>query len=113
LTKEWHMPESDENLATLSRALGHPARIRIVRLLLATPGCIGRDIVEAASLSQSTVSDPPRIPNAAGIVSGELHGPPVCYALTSAALEPLAEFISSLAPPLGEACCVPAQKETT
>ncbi|MCL7466773.1 metalloregulator ArsR/SmtB family transcription factor [Phaeovulum sp. NW3] len=107
------MPELDENLATLSRALGHPARIRIVRLLLATPGCIGGDIVGAVGLAQSTVSEHLRILKAAGIISGEIDGPRVCYALTSDGLEPLAEFISSLAPPLGDACCVPAQKETT
>lgn len=104
---------SDDHLAELAKALAHPARLRIVRLLQATPGCIGGDIVGAVGLAQSTVSEHLRILKAAGIISGEIDGPRVCYALTSDALEPLAEFISNLAPPLGDACCVPAQKETT
>ena len=46
------LPE-DEPLAALAKALGHPARLRILRLLLDTPGCIGGDIVEAVGLDRS------------------------------------------------------------
>ena len=43
----------DQRLADLAKSLAHPARIRILRLLLATPGCIGGDIVDAVGLAQS------------------------------------------------------------
>jgi ArsR family transcriptional regulator len=104
---------SDEHLAELAKALGHPARLRIVRLLQATPGCIGGDIVDAVGLAQSTVSEHLRILKTAGIISGEIDGPRVCYALNPAALTPFAAFIASLTPPSGEVCCLPTQKETT
>ena len=103
----------NDHLAELAKALAHPARLRILLLLQATPGCIGGDIVDAVGLAQSTVSEHLRILKAAGIISGEIDGPRVCYALTPDALGPLAAFIASLTPPPGDACCVPAQKETT
>jgi ArsR family transcriptional regulator len=107
------MQDRDTEIAELAKGLAHPARLRILRLLLATPGCIGGDIVGAVGLAQSTVSEHLRILKAAGVISGEIDGPRVCYALNPSALSPLAAFIASLTPPPGDACCVPAQKETT
>lgn len=104
---------SDEDrVAALAKALAHPARIRILRLLLATPGCIGGTIVEAVGLAQSTVSEHLRILKAAGVITGEIDGPRICYALDPAALQPLATFIAGLAAPDNAACCLPAAKET-
>jgi ArsR family transcriptional regulator len=82
-------------LATLARALGHPARIRIVRTLMAKQGCIGCDLVDASGLAQSTVSEHLRILKASGIVTGEIEGPRVCYSLNPAALQPLREFLAT------------------
>ncbi|WP_304617068.1 ArsR/SmtB family transcription factor [Paracoccus sp. (in: a-proteobacteria)] len=107
------MAPEDDDLAALAKALAHPARIRILRLLLATPGCIGGDIVDAVGLAQSTVSEHLRLLRAAGVIHGEIDGPRICYALNPVALKPLAAFIEALAPPPGDACCLPAGKETT
>lgn len=97
--------------AALAKALAHPARIRILRLLQATPGCIGGDIVDAVGLAQSTVSEHLRILKSAGVISGEIDGPRVCYALNPPALAPLADFILGLTPPPSGACCIPGRKE--
>jgi len=97
----------DNDLAELAKALAHPTRLRILRLLLATPGCIGGDIVGAVGLAQSTVSEHLRILKAAGVITGEIDGPRICYALNPAALAPLAALISSLTPPSGGDCCLP------
>ena len=106
------MPGTDVDIADLAKALAHPARLRILRLLLATPGCIGGDIVDAVGLAQSTVCEHLRILKAAGVITGEISGPGICYALHPAALGPLADFIAALTPPPGTACCVPGQRET-
>lgn len=103
----------DEDLAELAKALAHPARLRILRLLQTTPGCIGGDIVQAVGLAQSTVSEHLRILKAAGIITGEIDGPRICYALNPGAIAPLAALIGSLTPPPGGACQIPAGKETT
>jgi ArsR family transcriptional regulator len=105
------MQDTDIESADLAKALAHPARLRILRLLLATPGCIGGDIVEAVGLAQSTVSEHLRILRAAGIITGEISGARTCYALDPAALGPLAEFIGTLTAPSAAVCCVPNDKE--
>jgi ArsR family transcriptional regulator len=101
-----------DHLAELAKALAHPARLRILQLLKATPGCIGGDIVDAVGLAQSTVSEHLRILKVAGVISGEIDGPRICYALNPEALAPLAAFLATLTPPPGDACCVPNRKET-
>lgn len=98
----------DETIAGLAKALAHPARIRILRLLSATPGCIGGTIVEAVGLAQSTVSEHLRILKSAGVITGEIDGPRTCYALHPAALEPLTRFIDGLAVPSDDTCCIAA-----
>ncbi|MCF3592920.1 metalloregulator ArsR/SmtB family transcription factor [Rhodobacteraceae bacterium LMO-12] len=105
------MHDTDINIAALAKALAHPARLRILRLLLTTPGCIGGDIVDAVGLAQSTVSEHLRILKAAGVITGEISGPRTCYALNPDALGPLSEFITTLTPPSAADCCVPNEKE--
>jgi ArsR family transcriptional regulator len=105
------MQDTDIGISELAKALAHPARLRILRLLLATPGCIGGNIVDAVGLAQSTVSEHLRILKAAGIITGEISGPRTCYALNPAALGPLVEFIGTLTAPSAAVCCVPGPKE--
>jgi ArsR family transcriptional regulator len=81
--------------AALARALGHPARIRIVQTLIDKQACIGCDLVDEIGLAQSTVSEHLRILKAAGIITGEIERPRVCYSLNRAALEPLREFLTA------------------
>jgi ArsR family transcriptional regulator len=82
--------------AALAKALGHPARIGIVLMLHERQTCIGCDIVEKIGLAQSTTSEHLRILKAAGIITGEIEGPRVCYSLNAAALEPLRHFLTRL-----------------
>lgn len=102
----------EETCAALAKALAHPVRIRILRLLLATPGCIGGTIVGSVGLAQSTVSEHLRILRAAGVIKGEIDGPRICYAIDPSALGPLAAFIADLTPPPDGACCIPERKQT-
>jgi ArsR family transcriptional regulator len=81
---------SDEALAALAKALSHPSRVRVLRLLArheaAGRPCIGCDIVADLDLAQSTVSEHLRILKAAGLVKGEVDGPRICYRLGRDAL---------------------------
>jgi ArsR family transcriptional regulator len=101
----------DAHVAALAKSLAHPARLRIVRLLQATPGCIGGDIVEAVGLAQSTVSEHLRILKAAGVITGEIDGPRVCYALNPSALAPLADLVAGLTSPPEGPCRLAIEKE--
>lgn len=87
---------ADEDLAVLAKALGHPARVRALRLLSRREGCIGCDIVADLALAQSTVSEHLRILKAAGLIEGEVDGPRVCYRLSRQGLARLKALVASL-----------------
>jgi len=72
-------PRDDEALAGMAKALGHPARVAIVRLLLRRGECICGDIVERLPLAQATVSQHLKVLKEAGWIQGEVDGPRVCY----------------------------------
>jgi len=60
---------ADADLGTLAKALGHPTRVRIIRILRAGEGSTCMALVEALSLAQSTVSEHLRLLREAGIVT--------------------------------------------
>ena len=105
---------SAERLAAIAKALGHPARIHIVRLLLEKQSCIGCDIVDEVGLAQSTVSEHMRILKAAGIITGEIERPRVCYSLNPDNLLPLAALMNAIFDSdrrdelRGSICCPPS-----
>lgn len=102
-------PASVEALAAAAKALGHPARIHIVRLLLEKRSCIGCDIVDEVGLAQSTVSEHLRILKAAGIITGEIERPRVCYSLNPESLRPLAGLLNAVFDTgTGARACLPA-----
>jgi len=86
----------DPSTAALAKALGHPARIQIIRLLLKKESCIGCDIVDEIGLAQSTTSEHLRILKAANIITGEIERPRVCYSLNPDSLLPLAGLLSAV-----------------
>jgi ArsR family transcriptional regulator, arsenate/arsenite/antimonite-responsive transcriptional repressor len=85
-----------EELAKLSWALAHPARVRIVRLLLSRTSCMCGEIVEEMPLAQSTVSQHLKILKETGLVQGEIDGPRVCYCINKKAMEKLKKLIAGL-----------------
>lgn len=89
--------EDPQRLALLAKALGHPARIGIVRLLQANTSCAGSDIVDRIGLAQSTIAEHLRILRAAGIVLGEVDRQRTAYSLNPVMLAPLAQFLAGLA----------------
>ena len=85
-----------EDLAKLSWALAHPARVRIVRLLLSRTSCLCGEIVEEMPLAQSTVSQHLKILKETGLVQGEIDGPRVCYCIDKAAMAKLKKLVANL-----------------
>lgn len=92
-------PDSDILLAARFKALAHPARLAIVRELLAVEGCRCGEIVRGLPLAQSTVSEHLRVLREAGLIEGEIAGPRTCYCLNREALASVAAAIGQLAPP--------------
>ena len=87
---------ADAEFATLAKALGHPARVQILRFLLSQDSCMCGDIVEHLPLAQSTVSQHLKLLKAAGLIRGTIDGPRVCYCVETAALERFKQLASAL-----------------
>ncbi len=85
-----------EDLARVAKALGHPIRIRIVRLLLAREACVCGQIVSELPVSQATVSQHLKVLKEAGLIRGEIDGPRVCYCADRAALARHLELLGAL-----------------
>lgn len=89
-------PEADDELATLAKALGHPARIQIMRLLVRQAACICGDIVDELPLAQSTVSQHLKVLKEAGLIRGEIDGPRICYCVEPRTMRRLKALVGSL-----------------
>ena len=87
---------SDIALAQLADALGHPARVAIIRLLKEREICVCGEIVEVLPLAQSTVSQHLKVLKSAGWIQGEVDGPRVCYCLDPQALGKFEALIAEL-----------------
>lgn len=90
------LTDSDTDLAQLAAALGHPARVAIVRFLKNHGACICGEIVGILPLAQSTVSQHLKILKTAGWVRGEVDGPRTCYCLNPETLQRFRAFIDAL-----------------
>ena len=87
---------ADEELAALAKALGHPARVAILRQLGERGECICGDIVSTLPLAQATVSQHLKVLKEAGLVQGEIDGPRVCYCVDPAAVRRLKDLVGGL-----------------
>jgi ArsR family transcriptional regulator len=88
--------EADDEIAAYAKALGHPARVRIMRLLTRRNTCICGNIVEELDLAQSTVSQHLKVLKDAGLIRGEVDGPRVCYCAEPRALRRVRALVGSL-----------------
>lgn len=88
--------DEEQELADLAKALGHPARVRIMKLLIERNACVCGDIVGEIPLAQSTVSQHLKQLKYSGLVQGEIDGPRVCYCVDPRVLKRLKVLIAGL-----------------
>ncbi len=86
----------EHEVALLAKALGHPARVRILRLLLAKNACCCGEIVNELPLAQATVSQHLKVLKEAGLVVGEIEAPRVSYCASRERLAALQEQLGFL-----------------
>lgn len=80
-TKSYEFTAKDNQTAKYAKALAHPARVAILKLLAKKQTCICGDIVDELPLSQSTVSQHLKELKEAGLIRGEIDGVRVCYCI--------------------------------
>ncbi len=107
--KKEEFGKKEQELAELAKALSHPARIAILKVLAQKNECICGEIVEVLPLAQSTVSQHLKELIKAGLIEGTLDGPRSCYCINWKAFEKFnSEFIflfANLKLKNEKACC--------
>jgi len=91
-TKTDHFTQEQNELATLAKALGHPARIAIIEHLVKVGSCICGEIVNELPLAQPTVSQHLKELKNAGLIKGNIEGTAVCYCIDDARFEKIKMF---------------------
>lgn len=87
---------AEVELAALARALGHPARVRILRLLIRRGGCICKEIGDEIDLAPSTISQHLKQLREVGLIRGAVDGPRICYCVEPAMVARLRALVDAL-----------------
>jgi len=107
-SKTEHFTEQQNAIATMAKALGHPARIAIIEYLMRVDACICGDIVNELPLAQPTVSQHLKELKNAGLIKGNVEGNAICYCIDETAVEKFRQYFGIMAHALEEKknkCC--------
>ena len=96
VTKTEHFTDKQNDIATLAKALGHPARIAIMEYLMKVDDCICGDIVNELPLSQPTVSQHLKELKNAGLIKGSIEGNTICYCIDEKTLTKIQNYFSNI-----------------
>jgi DNA-binding transcriptional ArsR family regulator len=100
---------TDQQIAAWAKALAHPARVAILRVLAERGSCVCGSVVKVIPLAQATVSQHLKELKEAGLVTGEVDGPRMCYCIhtenMALAASQMSEFLESLKKPVSMDCC--------
>ncbi|MCB0810578.1 MAG: winged helix-turn-helix transcriptional regulator [Flavobacteriales bacterium] len=95
-------------LATMAKALGHPARIAILQRLLKQRTCQCGSLSEEIGLAQATISQHLAELKAVGLIKGTVEGTAICYCLDTATWRRFRSMLGALIdqePKLDSSCC--------
>jgi DNA-binding transcriptional ArsR family regulator len=104
-SKSSSFSEKHNELASLFKALSHPARIAIVEYLLSVDTCICGDIVNELPLAQPTISQHLKELKNANIIKGSIEGTAICYCINSETMVKIEGYFSLISRILNNKCC--------
>jgi ArsR family transcriptional regulator, arsenate/arsenite/antimonite-responsive transcriptional repressor len=94
--KKEEFGKKEQELAEFAKAISHPARIAILKVLAQKNECICGEIVDSLPLAQSTVSQHLKELKSAGLIQGTVDGPKSCYCINWKAFEKFSNDIGTL-----------------
>lgn len=95
LTKSEIFTEEQNQLATIAKVLGHPARIAIIQHLFKLNSCVCGDLVNEIGLAQPTISQHLKELKKVGIIKGTIEGTSVCYCINPSVWKEIKTLLSS------------------
>jgi ArsR family transcriptional regulator len=101
----------NQHLADRLKALGHPARLKILRVLAERGTCVCGEVVEVMPLAQATVSQHLKVLKEAGLIRGRIDGKNSCYCLDPRGVAELREALAELLGGLSSATCTTREPE--
>jgi len=104
-TKTEHFTDNQNQIATIAKALGHPARIAIIEYLMKVDECICGDIVNELPLAQPTVSQHLKELKNAGLIKGSIEGNSICYCIDEKTFEILNTYFSKIVQTVSKSKC--------
>ena len=104
-TKTEHFTDKQNQIATIAKALGHPARIAIIEYLMKVNECICGDIVNELPLAQPTVSQHLKELKNAGIIKGNIEGNSICYCIDEKTIDILNTYFSKIVETVSKSKC--------
>lgn len=103
--KKEEFTKQEIELADYAKALSHPARIAILKIVAQRNECICGEIVEVLPLAQSTVSQHLKELLNAGLLQGRVDGTRSCYCINKKAFDKLMKAFSLFGEKINECCC--------
>ncbi len=107
-TKTDLFTKKQNELATMAKALAHPARIAILQELVKTNACVCGSLVEELGLAQPTISQHLKELKQVGLIQGTIEGTSVCYCINPKMWEQYRQFFNTFfdeLPEHKEKCC--------
>lgn len=110
VSKSNFFTEEQNEIASLMKAIGHPARIAILEFLLKKQSCICGDLVNELPLSQPTISQHLKELKNVNLIKGTIEGNSICYCLNLETLKKIQNYIQIVVAGAskcksGENCC--------
>ena len=102
-SKKEEFTQEDNWLADVAKALSHPARIKILKILTQMDSCMVGNLVDQLPLAQATVSQHLKELKRVGLIDGEIDGPKVCYCVNNKNLTKAKAALDKMFSTIG--CC--------
>lgn len=104
IQKKAQLGSEYNEIADFAKALSHPARIKILRLLTDKQRCMCGEIVDELPLAQSTVSQHLKELKRVGLISGEIEGPKTCYCINYEKLDAAQRLFMQMFTTMNKCC---------
>lgn len=109
ITKTAHYTEFQNEISLLLKAIGHPARLAILELLVRRKTCICGDIVDEIHLAQPTISQHLKALKEVGLIQGSIEGKSICYCINLEVFQQLVAYLNQMNEKIAlnqsNACC--------
>ena len=96
--------QDELNMADLAKALSHPARIKILKILASMDVCMCGEIVDQLPLAQATVSQHLKELKRVELIKGEIDGPKSCYCINTDSIKNVYEQLQKYFNDISKEC---------